>query len=62
MIFYATGLSGYLNAGKKIRHKMLYIPYYFLFMNVNVIKGFFYLRKKKGSGVWEKARRAKKSD
>lgn len=34
------------------------IPYYFLFMNLNVISGFFYLCRKKGkSGVWEKAKR-----
>lgn len=38
--------------------KIAYIPYYFLFMNVNVIKGFFYLYRKKGkNGIWEKAKR-----
>lgn len=35
------------------------IPYYFVFMNLNVISGFIYLvKKKKGSGAWEKAQRA----
>ena len=34
--------------------------YYFLFMNVNVLKGIGYLKRKKGSGAWEKAKRAEK--
>lgn len=34
------------------------VPYYFLFMNVSVIKGFRYLIKKgKGDGTWEKSKR-----
>lgn len=28
------------------KNKLLYIPYYFLFMNINVIKGFFYFIRK----------------
>ena len=58
ILFYAMGLWGYYLSTKQIRNKILYIPYYFLFMNINVIRGFNYLRKKKGSGVWEKAKRA----
>lgn len=57
-IFYLAGLWGYYLSTKAIKNKFLFVPYYFLFMNVNVIKGFFYLRKKKGSGAWEKAKRA----
>lgn len=57
-LFYLTGLWGYYLSTKAIKNKFLFIPYYFLFMNVNVIKGFFYLKKKKGSGAWEKAKRA----
>ena len=45
---------------KQIKNKLLFIPYYFLFMNVNVLKGIRYLKKKKGSGAWEKAKRAEK--
>jgi len=39
---------------------LLFVPYYFLFMNINVIRGFNYLRKRKGnkSGAWEKSKRA----
>ena len=29
-------------------------------MNVNVLKGIDYLKRKKGSGAWEKAKRAEK--
>ncbi|MEG2674524.1 MAG: glycosyltransferase family 2 protein [Muribaculaceae bacterium] len=57
-IFYAMGYWGYYLSKKSIKNKILYIPYYFIFMNTNVISGFFYLRRKKGSGAWEKAKRA----
>lgn len=58
ILFYVAGLWGYYLSKKAINNKLLYIPYYFLFMNINVIKGFFYLRRKKGNGAWEKAKRA----
>jgi len=57
ILFYSFGIIGSMYARKNIKKKALYIPFYFLFMNVNVIKGFFYLKKKKGSGIWEKAKR-----
>lgn len=58
--FYLMGSWGYYLSTKHIKNKILFIPYYFLFMNVNVIRGFNYLRKRKdnASGAWEKARRA----
>lgn len=61
-LFYLMGLWGYYLSRKHIKNKILFIPYYFLFMNVNVIRGFRYLSKRKGnnSGAWEKARRASK--
>lgn len=58
ILFYILGIWGHVLSKKSIKNKYLYIPYYFLFMNVNVIKGFFYLYKKRGNGAWEKARRA----
>jgi len=61
VLFYAAGLLGYTSARKKIRHKALYIPYYFLFMNVNVLRGVTYLKKRSGSGIWEKAKRTRTS-
>lgn len=57
-LFYLTGYWGYVLSKMSIKNKLLYIPYYFLFMNVNVIRGFFYLYRKKGNGAWEKAKRA----
>lgn len=58
VMFYLTGFLGNMYAKKQIKKKAFYIPFYFLFMNISVIKGIGYLRRKKGSGVWEKAKRA----
>jgi len=58
LMFYMSALFGYVFARKKIKHKAFYIPFYFLFMNISVFKGIRYLIRKKGSGVWEKAKRA----
>ena len=60
VLFYGLGYWGYYLSTKQIKNKLLFIPYYFLFMNVNVLKGIRYLKKKKGSGAWEKAKRAEK--
>jgi len=58
VLFYLSAAWGLHCAQKQIKNKLFYIPYYFLFMNMSVLKGFRYLKKKKGSGVWEKAKRA----
>lgn len=60
ILFYLMGGWGYYLSTKHIKNKLLFIPYYFLFMNINVIRGFRYLLKRKNStnGTWEKARRA----
>lgn len=58
VLFYLMGGWGYYLSTKQIKNKILFIPYYFLFMNVNVVKGVSYLRKKRGTGgAWEKAKR-----
>lgn len=58
LIFYTAAAFGKILEDRKIRNKILFIPYYFIFMNLNVIRGFFYLIKKsKGDGTWEKAKR-----
>lgn len=59
ILFYILGLLGYYLSTRQIKNKLLFIPYYFLFMNVNVLKGIGYLRKKRGTGAWEKAKRGK---
>ncbi len=58
LLFYAAALAGWWLAehGRKIR--LLYVPYYFLFMNVNVFLGLRYLMTHRTSGTWEKAKRA----
>ena len=55
--FYLGAVYGSFLSAKSVKNKFLYIPYYFLFMNINVIKGFFYLKRHAG-GTWEKSRRA----
>lgn len=60
VLFYLMGYWGYYLSTKQIKNKLLFIPYYFLFMNVNVLKGIGYLKRRKGNGTWEKARRAEK--
>ena len=59
-VFYLMGSWGYYLSTKHIKNKILFVPYYFLFMNINVIRGFNYLRKRKVTvnGTWEKAKRA----
>lgn len=57
IIFYVAALSGYVLELTGRKNKLLYIPYYFMFMNLNVFQGMSYLRTHKSSGTWEKARR-----
>lgn len=61
-LFYMASLIGYIldKAGRK--NRLFFVFYYFIFMNISVIRGFGYLIKRKGSisGVWEKADRRKK--
>ncbi len=58
VLFYLAALAGYLLARAGKKNKLLYIPYYFLFMNVNVFRGIHYLFSHKSNGAWEKAKRA----
>lgn len=59
-VFYGCALQGYRLSQRKIKNKLLFVPYYFLFMNLNVLRGIAYLRRRRGqqTGVWEKAKRA----
>ncbi len=59
ILFYIMGICGYITSKKHIKNKIFFIPYYFLFMNLNVFRGGFYLFKQRNNaGAWEKARRA----
>ena len=57
LVFYLAAYLGYLLEQYGRRNKSLYVPYYFLFMNLNVFRGMTYLRTHKSSGAWEKAKR-----
>ena len=58
LIFYLFALAGWMLANKNIKVKILYIPYYFLFMNYCVILGQIRHFKGQQSAVWERAKRA----
>ncbi len=57
IFFYLSALIGHILKVSGRRNKLLYIPCYFLFMNLNVFLGIGYLMTHKNSGTWEKARR-----
>ena len=57
ILFYLAAFSGYLLEQRGRKNKLLYVPYYFLFMNINVFRGMHYLRTHQGGGTWEKAKR-----
>jgi cellulose synthase/poly-beta-1,6-N-acetylglucosamine synthase-like glycosyltransferase len=58
-VFYLMAIIGKKLADKQIKSKILFIPYYFLFMNLNVLKGMSYLYKhiESSDGTWEKSKR-----
>jgi hypothetical protein len=57
VVLYVLALIGWLFANRNIMIKALYIPYYFLFMNISVFIGFSRFIKKKQTVIWEKASR-----
>ncbi len=57
IIFYVAALSGWYFENKKIKMKLLFIPYYFFIMNFAVYLGFARYLKGSQSVKWEKARR-----
>ena len=57
VLFYLAAMGGWLLARSGKKNKLLYIPYYFLFMNITVFRGMAYLHSHKTGGAWEKAKR-----
>ena len=57
ILFYTAALGGWLMAKANRKSKLLYVPYYFMFMNANVFRGIGYLCSHHTSGTWEKAKR-----
>ncbi len=56
--FYIIAMLGYLMRNNKIKFKILFVPYYFLFMNISVFQGLVRLIKGNQSAIWDKAKRA----
>jgi cellulose synthase/poly-beta-1,6-N-acetylglucosamine synthase-like glycosyltransferase len=57
LLFYAAAAVGYYMQNRQLKMKVFFIPYYFLFMNINVFKGIGYLARHKGTGTWTKSNR-----
>ncbi len=57
-VFYILAFVGYWLENQKIRIKLLFVPFYFSFMNYCAIKGYNRYRQGITSGIWEKAKRA----
>ena len=59
LVFYGMAISGWILATKEIRIKLLYLPFYFVFMNMAVFLGFRRFIQNRQSVLWEKASRQK---
>jgi len=57
VLFAAAALAGYVLSLRGTKNRWLYVPYYFLFMNLNVFIGAHYFITHRKRGTWEKARR-----
>lgn len=57
-LFYLMAAAGWMMGLSGRSNKLLYIAYYFVFMNLNVFRGMAYLKSHSNSGAWEKARRS----
>ncbi|MFD1140781.1 glycosyltransferase family 2 protein [Larkinella insperata] len=57
-LFYAAAWLGYRLEKQNLRWKLLFVPFYFTFMNVCALAGLVRYLKGNQSGTWEKVRRA----
>lgn len=58
VVFFSAILVHFVpDLGKSV--KILKLPYYFVFMNISVIQGFFRFLRRKQPSTWEKARRSR---
>ena len=58
IIFYSLASIGWILASKNVKIKSLYIPYYFVFMNVALYIGLYKFFKNQQSVLWDKAKRS----
>lgn len=59
LLFYLSALLGWYLENKSIRVKLLFVPYYFLIMNLSVFLGFIRYLKGAQSVNWDRAKRGK---
>jgi len=58
VFFYLLAVLGWLLETRQVRIKILFIPYYFCFMNYCMLAGTYrYLFTQKASVLWDKAKR-----
>ncbi len=58
LLMYLFALIGWLIENRKVRNKLIFVPYYFTVMNYASVKGFFRYLNGKQKVTWEKSRRA----
>ncbi len=61
LLFYMMAFAGFIISKLNLKQTIFYIPYYFVFMNVALYKGYMRFKKNKQSVLWEKAKRKKYS-
>lgn len=57
ILFYFSAIAGWLLESKQVRVKILFVPYYFVFMNYAMILGMFRYANAGQSVLWDKAKR-----
>ena len=58
LFLYLLALVGWYFENKKLHFKILFVPYYFVFVNLNAIRGMIRYFKGKQSVTWEKSKRS----
>lgn len=58
LLCYLAALTGWYFEGRKLRMKMLFIPYYFVAINYASVRGMFRFLRGKQKVTWEKSQRA----
>lgn len=57
IFFYSAACVGFIMENKKVRIKILFVPYYFCMMNYAVLAGLYQLLAGTQNGIWEKSQR-----
>jgi cellulose synthase/poly-beta-1,6-N-acetylglucosamine synthase-like glycosyltransferase len=57
LFFYTAAYVGFVMENKKLRIKILFVPYYFCVMNYAVLAGLYQLLAGTQNGIWEKSQR-----